>query len=525
MRAFRLRSQLAIGQAVVALGLMTVATAILASRTDDLRRSEAVVGAQRDAEVLAAQVAPRLEFGRRLDGVLPTTSSRNVEIVDPSGQYLAGERLVDDPAVADAVAAALNQIGAVEPTGRAVQGSAIGLEPVLLDDELRAVVVVAEGLPARRGWRQLYGLDPPAALLLAAVAALIGWWLAGTITRPLGQLTEQARTLLLDGPIPPADPVSRIREVAVLRSAISSLDRRVRADGERREQTEADLRRLSHEMRNPLTTIRLRVDDLAERLETGQPGTGQWLGTDQLGTGQLGTGQLGTGQLRVDPSDGSTPARVGHHSIDVVERQLDRLEALSRQLSSLPVSSQALDDVDAAATAQQVVQRLRPVAQWCHVVLEVRSNGSAVVHAAPDELADAIANVVENAIKHSPRGGRVTVDVTHDPVATTIAVADEGPGIPAQWRSLVLQPGVSFGSAGVVRSTGQGLAIVARIVDRTGGRLEIEDRQPSGTLVRLCLVSGVSGLSGDRSVVPSVSGACGPSNDGSAPLDVGGSPG
>ena len=81
------------------------------------------------------------------------------------------------------------------------------------------------------------------------------------------------------------------------------------------------------------------------------------------------------------------------HSIDVVGRQLDRLEALSRQLSSLPVSTKALADVDAAATARHVVQRLRPVAQWCHVVLDVRTERAAAVHAAPDELADAIANV------------------------------------------------------------------------------------------------------------------------------------
>lgn len=113
------------------------------------------------------------------------------------------------------------------------------------------------------------------------------------------------------------------------------------------------------------------------------------------------------------------------------------------------------------------------------------------------------------------------VDVRHDPVATTIAVADEGPGIPAQWRSLVLQPGVSFGSAGVVRSTGQGLAIVARIVDRAGGRLEIEDRQPSGTLVRLCLVSVVSC---DGPVVAGVSGVVGLCGDESTALGVGRSP-
>jgi nitrogen fixation/metabolism regulation signal transduction histidine kinase len=60
-------------------------------------------------------------------------------------------------------------------------------------------------------------------------------------------------------------------------------------------------------------------------------------------------------------------------------------------------------------------------------------------------------------------------------------------------------------SAGVVRGTGQGLAIVARIVDRAGDRLEIGGRQPSGTVVRLCLTTVVHGVSVDGSVPAGVS--------------------
>lgn len=120
MTSFRLRWQLAIGHALTALVLMLLATVVLSSRFDDVRRAESTVGAERDAEVLSAQLSPLIVTGRPIDALLASTALRQTEVVgDDAGQ----------------------RIGEL----------AIGIAPVIVDDELRAVAVVSEAMPPRRG--------------------------------------------------------------------------------------------------------------------------------------------------------------------------------------------------------------------------------------------------------------------------------------------------------------------------------------------------------------------------------------
>ena len=100
----------------------------------------------------------------------------------------------------------------------------------------------------------------------------------------------------------------------------------------------------------------------------------------------------------------------------------------------------------------------------------------------PERVHQVVANLIENAVRHSPADGEVTVSARGSKRKVTIEVADEGPGIPANEVDRVFE---RFYRADAARSsteggTGLGLAIARWIVDLHGGEIRVESRAPSG---------------------------------------------
>ena len=462
MRSFQLRRQLAMGHALTALVLMFMATAVLTARADDVNRAEAIVGAERDAEVLSTQLAPLIVAGQPIDGLLTSTDLRQTEVVGADDARIAGDT-IPSPGLDAAIDNVMVRVDLSDSAGQMIDGRALGVAPVLVDDELRAVAVVTEAVPPRRGWRQLYGLDLRATVLLVLLAAALGWWLAARVTRPLLRLTNRARLLVLDGSGPDhARGSSRIREIELLDAAMTLLDQRMRVDANQKHRTEAGLRRVSHELRTPVTTIGLNVDRLEDESCSERP-------------------------------------------IEVIRGQLARLERLAGQLRTLPTDVGPLPVIDLGHTALLATKRLRPVAEWGNVRLQLHAVESGHIHADPDELEDALANLIENAIKHSPRGGMVDVTLSRVGDELFADVADQGPGIHHNHREIVLQPGVRLLGTHPVAGTGQGLAIVAATVARFNGRLEIADPPHHGALVRLVFPVAKPNPGGSSATMPDAS--------------------
>jgi signal transduction histidine kinase len=95
-----------------------------------------------------------------------------------------------------------------------------------------------------------------------------------------------------------------------------------------------------------------------------------------------------------------------------------------------------------------------------------------------DLLAQALANLLENALRHTPEGARIEIEVAAKDGTARLCVRDDGPGIPARLRNAALAP---FGRLESSRSTpgsGLGLAIVASVATRHRARLELGDAGP-----------------------------------------------
>jgi signal transduction histidine kinase len=167
------------------------------------------------------------------------------------------------------------------------------------------------------------------------------------------------------------------------------------------------------------------------------------------------------------------------------------LEGVLRMFSSLTRISQieANDRTDARAVnlseiAREVGELFDAAAEDRKGCLEVIGERGVLVAGDRDLLFDAVANLVDNAIKHGREAGRVTVEVKHNGAGADICVADDGPGIAPDERQHVYKRFYRLERSRRTPGNGLGLSLVAAVARLHGAGIEMEDNTP-GLRVRL----------------------------------------
>jgi signal transduction histidine kinase len=203
-----------------------------------------------------------------------------------------------------------------------------------------------------------------------------------------------------------------------------------------------------------------------------------------------------------------TPPPTARDDIEVMEREVVRLQALIDDLFTLARADAARLEVRAAPTdvgdlARRSVAALRPLA-WQSGKVEVLAE---VVPATPPAWADAhrleqvVSNLLHNAVRHTPPGGIVAVRVSAEPEAVALQVQDTGEGIapaelPRIWERFYRSQGARTDGVG---GAGLGLALVKELTEAMGGRVAVESTPGQGSCftVRLprvpCLPGGGPG--------------------------------
>jgi signal transduction histidine kinase len=135
--------------------------------------------------------------------------------------------------------------------------------------------------------------------------------------------------------------------------------------------------------------------------------------------------------------------------------------------------------IDLTAIAMQEIGALAPFAlqKNCKIVLE-RANVSVTLNGNSDAIGDAVCNLLENAIAHSPPGGEISVSVLSP---SMIRVADQGPGITIDLREQVFER-FWRGRDDRRPGAGLGLATVRDIMTAHGGAVRIEDNPGGGSI-------------------------------------------
>ncbi len=217
------------------------------------------------------------------------------------------------------------------------------------------------------------------------------------------------------------------------------------------------LRRLDHELKNPLTAIRAGLANLA----------------------------------------GSPSEAARQEALDSVEAQALRLSRLSadlRKLAELEIRLVEHSPVDIPALLQEVftLAQDQPGAGERHLTLTIPQAPWPLpkVSGDPDLLFLAVHNLLENALKFSRPGDTVELHASEDGTSLLIEVADTGPGIPGEEQPHVWEE-LYRGEAGRgVPGSGLGLALVRAIAERHNGQVSLRSRPGQGTVFTLRLPVG-----------------------------------
>ena len=180
--------------------------------------------------------------------------------------------------------------------------------------------------------------------------------------------------------------------------------------------------------------------------------------------------------------------RILERNVGAILREIDRLASIARSFSRLASPGAAdrgpLVPVDVAVVCREVLDLYRAGGESSIRVESGMPEALPDVHCRPDELKEVLVNLLENARAAMPGGGVVRVGAREprDPAEiVVVTVEDEGTGIPAELLPRIFEPQFSTRSTG----SGLGLAIAKRLVDSWGAVLEVESEVGSGTRVNI----------------------------------------
>jgi signal transduction histidine kinase len=285
------------------------------------------------------------------------------------------------------------------------------------------------------------------ALLTGIVAALLALGLvqvlAHGMTYPLREMVAAASAMARGDYTRRVTATSR-DEVGELARAFNSMAAELdEVDRIRRDL----LANVSHELRTPIGALRAKLENLVDDVETADPA-----------------------------------------ALKAMLRQVERLGNLLEQLLDLSrLESGAVPLERSRFAARTLVEHVVDEWRTQAEIRDIRVEGDVdpatlELHADAQRLHQVLANLVANAVRHSPRGGRVLVRATAVNGLARLEVSDDGPGIPAEEAERVFE---RFYRSDQARSSkdggsGLGLSIARWIVDLHGGRIRAEQVEPHG---------------------------------------------
>lgn len=287
--------------------------------------------------------------------------------------------------------------------------------------------------------------------LLAALAAslVLTQFLAHGMTSPLRQMTAAARAM--------AGGDYSIRVRATSRDEIGQLAvafNQMAADlGAADEYRRGLIGNVSHELRTPITALRAVLENVVDGVVEPDPETMRMALSQTERLGELVTNLLDLSRVE----GGAIPLQISRFDVDAFLRE-------------------AVEHVSVSATDTPVTVKVTP------------PDLKAV--ADPARLRQVVVNLVDNALRHSPAGGRVAVLAARDASGLRIEVTDQGPGIAPAERERVFERFTRGATSD--GGTGLGLAIARWAVELHGGVIEVMDTE-SGCRIRVSIPESAMG--------------------------------
>ena len=363
-------------------------------------------------------------------------------VIDTSPEFSEGRNFSTRPEVAEALDGQVaTGVRSSETLGASLLYVAV---PVASQGQILGAVRITYPTSAldsriRRYWLVLAAI---AGVVLAA-AAVSGLAIARSVTRPL-QDVERAAEALGRGDLAARAPASGPEEVRDLARVVNETAARLEALLHSQEAFVADA---SHQLRTPLTALRLRLENL---------------------------------EADVPPS--------GRPSLEGAVAEVERLSRLVEGLLALArsdASEETGERLDLGKLVEGRAEAWSALAEERGVRLETSRDGSAIVRAAPARVEQVLDNLLANALEVSPEGGTIRIGTSRGREWVELHVVDEGPGLTAEERERAFDR--FWRGRGSGEGSGLGLAIVKRLVTADDGRVELRaaDRRGIDAVVQL----------------------------------------
>jgi signal transduction histidine kinase len=377
-------------------------------------------------------------------------------VVDTTGKPLAAAGLsMDDPDVPEAVTAALRNQPAVLPHD---------LRPWSADDVLLAVpigtdtrvsgaaVLRSSVAAAAADIGKAWALILATALAAAVVCVLLALLLARWVLRPLREL--ERGVLAVAAGERDAHIGERLgpRELRALAGSFNRMSAAVTAAAEQQSRLVADA---SHELRSPIARLRLTVDSLHRHVTPD--------------------GEAGYRRILAEVEE-----------LESLFGSLLNLAAADRTATELAAGAGVEDSCDATELLVERRETWLSAADQAGVRLSAPESDCPVQLALPEtELKQVLDVAIDNAIKYAGEGAHVRLDCEVAAGRGRVAIADDGPGLPARDRAVATTRFWRSRRDHASTGSGLGLAIAERLVTARGGTLHVLANVPKGLVVEL----------------------------------------
>jgi len=201
---------------------------------------------------------------------------------------------------------------------------------------------------------------------------------------------------------------------------------------------------VAHDLRTPLNRLRNRLEDMQRKLNPEDPHLDD-----------------------IDSAIAETDRLIGTFNALLLIAEAD---------SGMTRGTMA--PIDLSVIVADVADLYAPLAEEKEIALDVSPSGVLTVEGNRSLVSQALANLIDNAIKYTPAGGHVTVAAGETPTGIELTVADSGPGIPAADRARVLERFVRLEKSRNSPGTGLGLSLVAAVARMHEAKLTLGDNNP-----------------------------------------------
>jgi two-component system OmpR family sensor kinase len=306
------------------------------------------------------------------------------------------------------------------------------------------VIQVAQDMAARRQMASKLALRTVLPIaVMAPLLMFVVWWVVSASLAPVSRVRRQVAERQADD-LTEVSEDGLPEEIRPLVHELNLLFRRVRQAFDAQKSFVADA---AHELRSPLAALKLQAQGL------------QRAGDDA--TREMAVSRLTAG-------------------IDRATRLVEQLLVLARQ-QAIATAGAAPEPVELAEVARLAVMDATASAQARRIDLGLGRGDAAVLDGHPEALRILLRNLLDNAVKYTPPGGTVDLEVRNEADVMRLSVEDSGPGIPEQDRERVLARFYRVAGTEAVGS-GLGLAIVRSIAELHGATLSLGRSQRLGGL-------------------------------------------